>query len=652
MAPSPVPVATLLACLFIAGCSADFNAPPSLTSETAAVGTIRGNLHGGQQPISNAHIFVFAVGTGGDAGPGIVAASTNKASSLITSSATGAVLDSTIGGYYVLTNGSGDFTVTGDYTCTLNTQVYILALQGEPDGVNNNSAIGMMAVLGNCPSAGTLAGQVGFVYVNEISTIAAAYALAGFATDSTHISSNGSTLAQTGVRNAAANAAQLYSISALPLTARATTPSGGTVPQGLINSLANSLAACINTTSSTSSNCTTLFNNAKSSGSSGTLATDTATAAINIAHNPGANVSALFNLGTSTPPFVGLGTAPGDFSIGITYSGFDDPVNVAIDANGNAWIANTLGGTGPGSVMELTPLGVATTFTGSGIDDPLAIAIDQSGNAWVPSFPNITKISNGTASLIPFADSNGGWYVAIDKNNDPWFSTYTDSLLYNLTQTGAEVTGSPYTYGNSTPEQIAIDFAGRVWSVNGESFGLDELTNPGTSATLTEYPQPSEPNVRANSGIAIDSSNNIWAIAQTSGTTNGVANECLAKINPSSPGTITTCYNDTSMQGDGVAIDGAGNAWVANGQITGGVGAVEFNSSGTVISPAGGFSGGSQNYPLAIAIDGSGDVWLPGTGSSYTGTTVVELIGIATPVVTPISPVYPGKSTTGLGVRP
>jgi hypothetical protein len=163
-----------------------------------------------------------------------------------------------------------------------------------------------------------------------------------------------------------------------------------------------------------------------------------------------------------------------------------------------------------------------------------------------------------------------------------------------------------------------------------------ELTSP----TLTEYLQVSQTNqVRANSGIAIDSANNIWAVAQTSGTTNGISNECLAKINPASPSTITTCYLDTAMQGDGVAIDGSGNIWVANGQVTDGIGGVEFNSSGAVISPAGGFSGGAQNYPISVAVDGSGDVWLPGTGASYTGTTVVELIGIATPVVTPISPI-------------
>jgi sugar lactone lactonase YvrE len=651
MISSPASIALLLVCLLIAGCSADFNAPPSLTSETNAVGTISGNLHGGQQPIANAHIFVLAVGLGGDAGPGIAASTANKATSLITSTTSGAAFDSTVGGYYVLTDGGGNFTVTSDYTCTLSTQVYILALQGEPDGIHNNSAIGMMAVLGNCPSGHTLAGQVGFVDVNEVSTIAAAYALAGFATDSYHISSNGSTLAQTGVFNAAANAAQMYNISAYPYTARATTPSGGTVPQALINSLADILAACVNTTSSTSSNCNTLFSNAKSSGSSGTTATDTATAAINIAHNAGANVSALFALASSTPPFVGLGTAPSDFSIGITYSGFLNPSSVAIDASGNAWIANTNGGPSQvGSVIELSPLGVATTFTGNGINTPLGIAIDQAGNAWAASL-DITKISNGVASLITFADdANGAWYIAIDKNNTPWVSTYQDTKLYDLTQSGGEVTGSPYTYSNSaTPEQIAIDSNDVVWSVYGNDAGLLKLTNPGTSATLTEYLQSGLPGVRANSGIAIDSSNTVWAVGQTSGTTNGISNECLAKINSS--GTITNCYTDTAMQGDGVAIDGSGNIWVSNGQVTGGIGAVEFNPAGTVISPAGGFSGGAQSYPISIAVDGSGDVWLPGDGNS-TGTTVVELIGVATPVVTPISPIYPGKSTTGLGVRP
>jgi len=653
-------------CVLLTGCSTTFS-PPEQTTAQGSVGQLSGVLFGGRQPVSGAHVFLFAAGIGGDAGPGLGDASTNKSTSLLTSFTTGAypttqdltgsaATNPTYGDYYVTSGKFGAFGITGEYSCTAGTQVYLLALGGDPGIGSANSAAAFMAVLGNCPSGGSLASQTPTVYMNEVSTVAAAFAFAGFATDATHVSSNGSTLAQTGIKNAFANASLLYDIGASTnnlqgATARSTTLSGGTVPKTLLNSLANVLAACVNSAGPSSSACSGLFANAKSSGSSGTAPTETATAMINIAHNPAANVSAIFSLGTGTPPYSGLSSAPSDFSIGITYPGFDNPYDVAIDQTGNAWFANTDGGTGQvGSVIELSPLGVATTFTGNGINNPLSIAIDQSGNAWVPSY-DITKISGGVASLITFADdANGGWYVAIDKNNNPWFTTYTDTKLYNLNQTGGEVTGSPYTYANSaTPEQIAIDSNGVIWSVYGSSAGLLKLTNPGASAVLTEYLQSVLPAVRANSGIAIDSSNTVWAVAQTTGTTDGISNECLAKINSS--GAIT-CYTDTAMQGDGVAIDGSGNIWVGNGQVSGGIGAIEFNSAGTLLSPAGGFSGGAQNYPLSIAVDGSGDVWLPGTGPGANGATVVELIGIATPVVTPISPVYPGKSTTGLGIRP
>jgi len=62
--------------------------------------------------------------------------------------------------------------------------------------------------------------------------------------------------------------------------ALATTPAGnGTAPQAQIHTIANILAACINTASRSSEACTTLFANAISGGSTGTTATDTATAA-------------------------------------------------------------------------------------------------------------------------------------------------------------------------------------------------------------------------------------------------------------------------------------------------------------------------------------------------------------------------------------
>jgi hypothetical protein len=55
--------------------------------------------------------------------------------------------------------------------------------------------------------------------------------MAGFATDATHVSSSGTTLAQTGIANAFANAASLANLSTG--TALTAPPAGnGNVPQG------------------------------------------------------------------------------------------------------------------------------------------------------------------------------------------------------------------------------------------------------------------------------------------------------------------------------------------------------------------------------------------------------------------------------------
>jgi DNA-binding beta-propeller fold protein YncE len=77
------------------------------------------------------------------------------------------------------------------------------------------------------------------------------------------------------------------------------------------------------------------------------------------------------------------------------------------------------------------------------------------------------------------------------------------------------------------------------------------------------------------------------------------------------------------------ACDGAGLVWVAN------LGAnliSAFDPSGSPISPSTGYTSPGFDVPASIAIDGSGNVWV---GNGEAGT-VTELIGAATPVVTPV----------------
>src|SRR5579863_4809390 len=218
------PIVAISCVLLLAGCS---SAPVTAPNESNPVAgsALRGMVHGGEQPISGAHIYLYAATTSGY----------NGASTSLLTSASGTSKDGN-SHYYVTTGSDGTFKISGDYTCPdASTQVYLYAIGGDSIPSVPNAAAGLMAGLGSCdsPSFGSE-----FVVVNEVSTIATAYALAGFMTDTTHVSSSSSALATMGLANAFSSITNLVSLNTG--VALATTPGGnGTVPQSEINTLAN-----------------------------------------------------------------------------------------------------------------------------------------------------------------------------------------------------------------------------------------------------------------------------------------------------------------------------------------------------------------------------------------------------------------------------
>ena len=87
-----------------------------------------------------------------------------------------------------------------------------------------------------------------------------------------------------------------------------------------------------------------------------------------------------------------------------------------------------------------------------------------------------------------------------------------------------------------------------------------------------------------------------------------------------------------------VAVDGLGQVWVAN---TGGTVSV-LSNTGAAVSPSTAYSGPGSK-PAGIAIDISGSVWIP----SSTANTVTRILGAAAPVV----PLATGAAS-GAGVEP
>jgi hypothetical protein len=636
-----LPVACLLS-LTLTGCSLSSTSAPTTDAGLA----IHGSVHGGQQPIVGAEVYLLAANTTGYGQPSVSklsATSTGYSSSL---------------GAYVPTSADGSFTITGDYSCTPNTQVYLYSLGGSQGGIAN-SAAGLLAALGNCPSSGNFLTATPFIAVNEVSTIAAAYAFAGFATAATHVSSTGTALAQIGIANAFANATNLAGISTG--AALATTPAGnGTVPQAEINTLANILASCINSSGAVTgptnpTACYTLFYAAQSAGSSGTIPSDTATAAINIAHNPGANIAGLYGLSTSNPPFgSALGTQPNDFTLSLTFTGggLNSPNNVAIDASGNVWIANINGN----SVTKLSNLGAVLSgsagFTGGGLQFPDFIAIDQSDNAWVTNeagdvvteFSNAGTLLSGTTGF-PIGSTQLEQGIAIDGTGNVWISTANSSYsISKLSSSGAILSGANGFTGGGLdyPVTVGIDGSGDVWTVNEIGSSLTKLSTTG--AALSGANGYSGGGIVNPSGLAIDGSGNVWVPNQGAFNVTEVSNTGSILSGPS--GFMSSGLTEPYK----AAIDGSGNAWISNYANRA---VVELSPSGAVLSGAGGYAiGATGTGAFKLAVDGSGDVW----SSNGSGNSIGELIGAATPVITPIAAGLPATPTvdgsSSLGTRP
>ncbi len=261
----------LLPILLLTGCSSQLWQTTPVAADPLA---IRGSVHGGQQPVTGATIQLYTVGTSADK---------SAATPLLTQTVT--------------TDSSGSFTITGLYTCTSATQVYLTATGGNPGGATANPNLALMAALGPC----TALTPATFIVIDENTTVAATSALEPYMSSPAAI---GSATSDASALASAFTLAAQYVSTASGQAPGAGIPSGYSDPISLINTLGNIMSACINSTGGTagdSTNCGTLFTN--TTPITGAAPTNTITAMLNIAKNPTANLTALYNLAPATGPF-------------------------------------------------------------------------------------------------------------------------------------------------------------------------------------------------------------------------------------------------------------------------------------------------------------------------------------------------------------
>ena len=562
----------------------------------------------------------------------------------------------------------------------------------------NNPAVVNVALLGNCPTTGAKNfSSLNFVYMNEVSTVAASTALAPFTAvsagqnDAVHIGTSSTNLI--GLQNAVYNAANLYDIQGSVQgtggdgethIANAVTPSvaAGTVPQALLNTMANILANCVDSANTynaatnpggvASAQCSTYFANATSDGTpTGTKPNDTATASINVARYPGGTVanptyvSNLFNAQTGNQPFQpSLATAPHDYAVGILYSAPGSNISdIRADGYGNMWTI----GTATNSVIELAPNGVSTTYsppTGSTVTTAFqaAMTIDAtSTHVYVPAgagmlvfTPGVTTgtvigtANNANASAVA-GDASGNLYVANTKSNllsgdpGPETSAYLSKESLAGVAAGAPFPiVSPCTY---LLQYIIPDASYNLWTNN--QFTVNNMICRYSPAGVLQYSFTIPGAVFPLSyGGAVDAGGNFWfsekdnsklyKIAAGTATTGNTVCNAAAGCTAATGGTINTPF--------AAAVDGANTVWITNSG-TSPASIIQFSNAGVAITPTFLSGTGYGNDYLYLIVDQTGSVW----GASYIGSNIVQYIGIATPTAQPLS--Y-ARANGLLGARP
>jgi hypothetical protein len=620
-------------------------------------------VHGGPNPVNGATVTLYATKT--TASP---SSSNNYGYGVA-----GTVLGTTT------TNSSGAFSFTSPAACTAGQQAYIVAGGGHTGSNSTNNAAVLMAALGPCSSL--VEGSSGTVVViNEATTIAAAYALSGFmtttgngssavvnisapannnaATAACTVTSNVTTAcAASGLAHAFLNAANLVNpTTGVPNTTVATGSTiTATVPQMLINTLANTVQACINssgTITGTTAPCAILMTNTTPTElTSPTAPTNSLQALLYLAQYPSmvttptgtaapsAATTALFNLANSNATYApALTAAPDDFTIGINYV-LAPPSNASL-SGGTTEISLTVKGTtgyttasslptttsGSGTGMLLNIIASSGALTGG------SVATAGTGYALGDKIYPTQAGSDGTAYFTVVSQGAGApWGIATDIHDNVYVYTLgavaggpASPSVYSLTSNGAQnwlvaagTLGGCSTY--NTRCGVVPDTLGNVWVT--DKSGLTEITSGGSlGTTFTTVDIPTD--------AIVDQGNNVWMAAYA--TTGGLGAQSTPSELEELPRGASSIV-DVQVGGAVVSgttplrdpvFDSAGNLWAASDNAGGAPGALLMISSNNSLS-APSFSFSSTSNPEIIQggaganlkssspmIDGSGNMWI------------------------------------------
>lgn len=638
-------VTTLVPALLLAGCGVD---QTSMIEPNVQSAGITGQAMGGQQPVIGATIEVVSMGTTGYGSAGTVLSSGT-------------------------TDANGDF-ILPSYTCPQsNTPVYLLGIGGNAGAGTNNSAV-EAAALGPCSSAQksyvimneVTTAVAAFVFSHYFSTAVPTGGTTPDAFGGPSSTSGGVVTYSRGMvyANNVTYPQLVTNFDGAPNQGS----SSVTTEWQKVYTIANVIAACINSSGSkngteTKTTCGKLFN--YTDNGAATRPADTLQAAVQMALYPLTNVTKLYALIGTTPAFsTYLASAPHDWTIGVSYTTSSMGLAVDtgtlttldIDSSNHIWFPSNASGKVGAAYFNPANDTFNGPYNTTGLVHPQQVAIDANGYAWLNDSDSATV--SGYLTSSPTQTET----VAFPNTNSQALTVGGDDRI----DVGVTVGTGTYEMGYISADRSSYSLASGasfkfpVTTMAGDTNGGDAVSVTDTETTTMRYyyataaPPTSSQIGTANddSGQAIFTGNDDVVVrSYASGAQDGLCIYSLA-----------ACYgfqgssNNTNVD-EGIAIDGGKQLWVAesaNGGLlqvpvnnaTGTGAGIYLNGGGSNI-PVNEFLHGSNNggtavAPYGIGVDNSGNVWMTNAGCTTSdctpGTfTLTEIIGVAYPTITPVS---------------
>jgi hypothetical protein len=332
-------------------------------------------------------------------------------------------------------------------------------------------------------------------------------------------------------------------------------------------------------------------------------------------------------------------------------------------ANLSATVSYTGSGVAPsGGLTFQVDSGAVVTATCSGASSPLSCSSGYNTASLLAGSHTITAMSladsnyataSGTATLTVLPAPTITFTVPNHHTQDRSFTVSASSnsggtITYSVVSGPATISGNTVTltgiggtvvlqasqaqtasFAAGTQTASFQVIAGSVWFANSAgSLSTFDLT--GTPITGSSgYTGAGESTVAPALGLAFDASGDAW-IASSTG---------ISEFSRQGVAITSTAITAGGVSNPiAIAVDGNGQVWVAN---SGGTVSV-LSNAGTAVSPSSGYSAASASA-TGIAVDISGSVWVP----SSTSNTVTRLLGAAAPVV-PLAT----AAASGAGVKP